>query len=135
VGLRCREMALDIEDPWGVDSGCSGAQTEVANPLSLEATYVTRSPLRRTDRDPNQSWRYLCFVGTQSFDLADYVAFAGRRRENVEARGDRWEHRCAIGAPIVVNPTPTISALALRAATFIRDNLRELSMTTRPMAA
>jgi choline dehydrogenase-like flavoprotein len=35
----------------------------------------------------------------------------------------------------VVNPTPTISALALRAATFIRDNFRDLSMTTRPMAA
>jgi hypothetical protein len=35
----------------------------------------------------------------------------------------------------VVNPTPTISALALRAATFIRDNFRKLSMTTRPMAA
>ena len=35
----------------------------------------------------------------------------------------------------VVNPTPTISALALRAATFIRDNFRELSTTTRSMAA
>ena len=35
----------------------------------------------------------------------------------------------------VVNPTPTISALALRAATYIRDNFRELSVTTRPMAA
>ena len=44
--------------------------------------------------------RYLCFVGTQSFELADYVAFAGRRRENVEARGGRWEHRCAVDAPI-----------------------------------
>ena len=35
----------------------------------------------------------------------------------------------------VVNPTPTISALALRAATYIRDNFRDLSATTRPMAA
>jgi choline dehydrogenase-like flavoprotein len=35
----------------------------------------------------------------------------------------------------VVNPTPTISALALRAATYIRDNFGELSMTTRSMAA
>jgi choline dehydrogenase-like flavoprotein len=35
----------------------------------------------------------------------------------------------------VVNPTPTISALALRAATYIRDNFRDLSMTTRSMAA
>jgi choline dehydrogenase-like flavoprotein len=35
----------------------------------------------------------------------------------------------------VVNPTPTISALALRAATWIRDNFRDLSTTTRPMAA
>ena len=24
------------------------------------------------------SWRYLCSVGTQSFDVADHVAFAGR---------------------------------------------------------
>ena len=35
----------------------------------------------------------------------------------------------------VVNPTPTISALALRAAGFIRDNFAELSGTTRPRAA
>ena len=35
----------------------------------------------------------------------------------------------------VVNPTPTISALALRAATHIRDNFRELSGTTRAAAA
>src|ERR1700688_4946256 len=47
----------------------ASAQTEVANPLSLEATDVTRSPFRRTDRNPNQSWRYLRLVGTQSFDL------------------------------------------------------------------
>jgi transposase len=78
----------------------SGAQTEVANPVSLEATDVTRSPFRRTDRNPNQSWRYLRLVGTQSFDLVDYVDFAGRRRENVETRGGRWEHRCAVDAPI-----------------------------------
>jgi choline dehydrogenase-like flavoprotein len=35
----------------------------------------------------------------------------------------------------VVNPTPTISALALRAATYIRDNIRTLSHTTRSLAA
>jgi 2-methyl-1,2-propanediol dehydrogenase len=35
----------------------------------------------------------------------------------------------------VVNPTPTISALALRAAGFIRDNFAELSGTTRARAA
>jgi choline dehydrogenase-like flavoprotein len=35
----------------------------------------------------------------------------------------------------VVNPTSTISALALRAAEHIRDNFRELSGTTRSMAA
>ena len=35
----------------------------------------------------------------------------------------------------VVNPTPTISALALRAAEHIRDNFRDLSATTRPEAA
>ncbi len=35
----------------------------------------------------------------------------------------------------VVNPTPTISALALRAAGYIRDNFQELSRTTRPAVA
>jgi choline dehydrogenase-like flavoprotein len=35
----------------------------------------------------------------------------------------------------VVNPTSTISALALRAAEHIRDNFRELTGATRPMAA
>jgi len=34
----------------------------------------------------------------------------------------------------MVNPTPTISALALRASTYIRDNFRELSRTTRAAA-
>ena len=35
----------------------------------------------------------------------------------------------------VVNPTPTVTALALRAAEHLRDNFRELSRTTKPMAA
>jgi choline dehydrogenase-like flavoprotein len=35
----------------------------------------------------------------------------------------------------VVNPTPTISALALRAATYIRDNFDKLSATARSVAA
>ena len=35
----------------------------------------------------------------------------------------------------MVNPTPTISALALRAATHIRDNFREFSGATRAVAA
>lgn len=35
----------------------------------------------------------------------------------------------------VVNPTSTISALALRAADYIRDNFRDLSSTTRAAAA
>ncbi len=35
----------------------------------------------------------------------------------------------------VVNPTPTVTALAIRAAEYIRDNFRELARTTRPMAA
>jgi hypothetical protein len=39
--------------PWGVDSDQFWGQTEVANPLNLEATNATRSPLRRTDRYPN----------------------------------------------------------------------------------
>jgi len=34
----------------------------------------------------------------------------------------------------MVNPTPTISALALRASTYIRDNFRELTRTTRAAA-
>ena len=35
----------------------------------------------------------------------------------------------------VVNPTPTVSALALRAAEHLRDNFRELRSATRPLAA
>ena len=35
----------------------------------------------------------------------------------------------------VVNPTPTVCALALRAAEHVRDNFRDLATTTRPMAA
>jgi choline dehydrogenase-like flavoprotein len=35
----------------------------------------------------------------------------------------------------VVNPTPTVTALALRAAEHIRDNFRDLRGTTRPLAA
>ena len=34
----------------------------------------------------------------------------------------------------VVNPTPTVSALALRAAEHVRDNFRELRSATRPLA-
>jgi 2-methyl-1,2-propanediol dehydrogenase len=33
----------------------------------------------------------------------------------------------------VVNPTPTVSALALRAAEHIRDNFRDLARATRPV--
>src|SRR3984893_16359530 len=81
--------------PWGVDSDQFWGQTEVANPLNLEATNATRSPLRRTDRYPNQSWRNFRLIGTQPFNLADYVAVAGRRREDVEAQRLGWGHRCA----------------------------------------
>lgn len=35
----------------------------------------------------------------------------------------------------VVNPTPTISALALRAAEYVRDNFLELTRATRPAVA
>ena len=35
----------------------------------------------------------------------------------------------------VVNPTPTVCALALRAAEHLRDNFRDLSRATRPLAA
>jgi 2-methyl-1,2-propanediol dehydrogenase len=35
----------------------------------------------------------------------------------------------------VVNPTPTLSALALRAAEHLRDNFHELRSATRPLAA
>jgi choline dehydrogenase-like flavoprotein len=35
----------------------------------------------------------------------------------------------------VVNPTPTVAALALRAAEHLRDNFRELRSATRPLAA
>src|ERR1700730_3039274 len=73
----------------------SGGQTEVANPLNLEATNATQSPLRRTDRYPNQSWRNFRLIGTQLFNLADHVAVAWRRREDVEAQRLGWGHRCA----------------------------------------
>lgn len=35
----------------------------------------------------------------------------------------------------VVNPTPTVTALALRAASAIRDRFREIAAATRPLAA
>ena len=35
----------------------------------------------------------------------------------------------------VVNPTPTVCALALRAAEHLRDNFRDVSRATRPLAA
>lgn len=35
----------------------------------------------------------------------------------------------------VVNPTPTVTALAIRAAEHIRDHFRDLAKTTRPMEA
>jgi choline dehydrogenase-like flavoprotein len=41
----------------------------------------------------------------------------------------------AVATGGVVNPTPTISALALRAATYIRDHFGELAKTTRAKAA
>src|SRR6202162_1072317 len=81
--------------PWGVDGDQFWGQTEVANPLNLEATNVTRSPLRRTDRYPNQSWRNFRLIGTEPFNLADHVAVAGRRREDVEAQRLGRRHRCA----------------------------------------
>src|SRR3984893_15984257 len=88
--------------PWGVDSDQFWGQTEVANPLNLEATNATRSPLRRTDRYPNQSWRNFRLIGTQPFNLADHVAVAGRRREDVEAQrlgsGHRWAAVALFGA-------------------------------------
>ena len=42
---------------------------------------------------------------------------------------------CVLATGGVVNPTPTISALALRAAGYIRDNFRSLSSATRPAVA
>jgi choline dehydrogenase-like flavoprotein len=35
----------------------------------------------------------------------------------------------------VVNPTPTVCALALRAAEHLRDNFADIRKTTRPLAA
>src|SRR6202047_905264 len=93
--LRTLATPEPIKIPWGVDSDQFWGQTEVANPLNLEATNATRSPLRRTDRYPNQSWRNFRLIGTQPFNLADHVAVAGRRREDVEAQRLGWGHRCA----------------------------------------
>jgi hypothetical protein len=89
------QIVVVYKIPWGVDSDQFWGQTEVANPLNLEATNATRSPLRRTDRYPNQSWRNFRLIGTQPFNLADHVAVAGRRREDVEAQRLGWGHRCA----------------------------------------
>jgi hypothetical protein len=35
----------------------------------------------------------------------------------------------------VVNPTPTVTALALRAAEHLRDNFAELRRATKPLEA
>jgi hypothetical protein len=69
---KTQSVRRDVRWRWTLKeliAASASAQTEVANPLSLEATDVTRSSFRRTDRNPNQSWRYLRLVGTQSFDL------------------------------------------------------------------
>ena len=54
---RCTRGISGNKIPWGVDSDQFWGQTEVANQLNLEATNATRSPFRRTDRYPSQSWR------------------------------------------------------------------------------
>src|ERR1700738_707689 len=89
------QIVVVYKIPWGVDSDQFWGQTEVANPLNLEATNATRSPLRRTNRYPNQSWRNFRLIGTQPFNLADHVGVAGRRREDVEAQRLGWGHRWA----------------------------------------
>src|ERR1700730_1347968 len=103
-GIKAGKVQIIVvyKIPWGVDSDQFWGQTEVANPLNLEATNATRSPLRRTDRYPNQSWRNFRLIGTQPFNLADHVAVAGRRREDVEAQrlgsGHRWAAVALFGA-------------------------------------
>ena len=87
-----------IKIPWGVDSDQFWGQTEVANPLNLEAANVTRAPSPRTERYSNQSRRTFRLIGAQSFDLADHLAVAGPQREDVEAQRIRRRHRCAAGA-------------------------------------
>jgi hypothetical protein len=68
MNLSRGEVALDTEDPMGSGERLALAQTEVANPLSREATYVTRSPFQGTNnRYPTQSWRDLRLVGTLPF--------------------------------------------------------------------
>src|SRR6202030_3423124 len=51
------QIVVVYKIPWGVDSDQFWGQTEVANPLNLEATKANLSPLRRTDSYPNQSLR------------------------------------------------------------------------------
>src|SRR5665213_1981000 len=46
---------------------------------------VARSSIRRTDRYPHAVWRNFCIIGTEPFELADNVAFAWQRREDVQA--------------------------------------------------
>jgi hypothetical protein len=95
VGAGKINTVVVYKIPWGVDSDQFWGQTEVANPLNLEATNATRSPLRRTDRYPNQSWRNFRLIGAQPLNLADHVAVAGRRREDVKAQRIRRGHRRA----------------------------------------
>src|ERR1700730_15947634 len=80
--IKARKVQIIVvyKIPWGVDSDQFWGQTEVANPLNLEATNATRSPLRRSDRYTTQSWRYFPRSGPQPLTLADPVGVAARRR-------------------------------------------------------
>ena len=56
----------------------------------------------RTDRNPNQSWRYLRLVGTQSFDLDLITSLSpGGGEKNVEAIGLSAGNMAALLAHLV----------------------------------
>ena len=70
---------------WGGGQRPRPSQSEVAITHCGDG-HAVNGTTRRTDRDPNQSWRNFCFFGTQPFNLVNYVGVARRRREDVETQ-------------------------------------------------
>jgi hypothetical protein len=82
--------------PFGTSRRSHGAwiATGSKGPTGCKSTQpggnnATRTPPRRAERNPNQSRRNFRLIGTQSFNLANHIAVARRRSEDVETR-DAW---------------------------------------------
>ena len=66
--------------------------------LQIHSTWRRLMPLDHHSEEPTAIRTNLGavrLIGTQPFNLADHVAVAGRRREDVEAQRLGWGHRCA----------------------------------------